>query len=195
MEKITPVSFKLTSMPGSPILFNRRSFMIDLQRDPSLKKQKGEEDFAHQLRIYKLKCEYNSAGNIIIPSAHVKKAMSYSQGQNCHPIQPKGATKRTATLSKVLAAVFVDDITTKYTEADLDHFDSMVCIQNGMKKSSVMNIRPMLRTWEADLTMTIASDLVGREEILDMLEWCGTFCGLGDWRPERGGNYGRFTVK
>jgi hypothetical protein len=169
--------------------------MIDIERDPSLTKQKGEDGYSHQMRIYKLKCEYNLAGNIIISAAHIKKAMSYSQGQNCHPIRPKGVSKRNATLSRILPAVFVDDVVTKYTEADLGHFDSMVCISTGMKKSSVVNVRPQLSKWEAELTMTIASDLIGREEILDMLQWCGTFCGLGDWRPERGGNFGRFDVK
>jgi len=195
MEKLTQMSFHLKNMIDSPILFNRRSFMLDVMRDPSLKKQKGEEDYAHQMRIFKKKAEYDSKGNVMILASHFKKAFSYSQAQTCHPIAPKGATKRTANLSKILPALFIEDIKTDYTEKDLKNFDALCCIQNGMKKSSVLSIRPMLENWEGVLNMTTCSDVIGREEIFDMLTWVGLYCGIGDWRPERGGKYGRFIVE
>jgi hypothetical protein len=186
-------TFKLTSMKDSPILFNRRSFMLDLLRDSSLKKSKNEEDLAHQMRIFKLKCEYNLDKNVIIPAQHIKKAMGYSQMLTCHPLAPKGATKRNATLSKLLPAIIAMDIDLGVKADDLQHFDAYVCI--GMKKSSVLSVRPMLNQWQGNLTLMVATDLIDREILLDMLEWCGLFCGVGDWRPERGGKYGRFMVE
>jgi hypothetical protein len=169
--------------------------MLDVIRDPGLKKQKGEEDYAHQTRIFKKKAEYDDQGHVLILATHFKKAFGYSQAQTCHPIAPRGSTKRTANLSKVLPALFVEDIVTDYTEKDLVNYDALCCIQNGMKKSSVLSIRPMLKEWEGTLKMTTCSDVIGREEILDMLTWVGLYCGIGDWRPERGGKFGRFTAE
>lgn len=194
MEKLTQMSFKLKSLIDSPILFNRRSFMIDIMKDPSLKKQKGEDDYTHQLRIFKKKAEYDLDGHILILGGHFKKAFQYSQGQNCHPIAPKGVSKRNANLNKLLPALFIEDIKTNYTADDLVSFDQLVCIQNGMKKSSVLSCRPMLKKWEGTLNITSCSDLIGPEEVIDMLQWCGILCGIGDWRPERGGKFGRFEV-
>ena len=49
--------------------------------------------------------------------------------------------------------------------------------------------------WEAILTITFNEGLVSLDQVFQMIYAGGYGTGIGDWRPERGGNYGRFTLK
>lgn len=193
--KMTEMTFHLTSAPDSPILFNRRSFMLDIERDPSLERQSGETPYEHQLRVHLLKADYSDDGHILILGTHFRKAIQYSQKRDHCPIPPKGVKKRGANIMSLLPALWIDDIKTEYTKTDLTHFDTICCSNNKGQKNSIPSVRPQLINWQVDLKITSATPLVDRGMLLEVLEWCGLFCGIGDYRPERGGKFGRFDVK
>ena len=129
------LQFQLKNFQDSPILFNRRRFMIELEHDQSLSKQKGESAYQHQMRIFKKKAEFSPDGKVIITGNYFKKAFSYSQRQTCCPIKPAGTSKKNGTLTQALSALFIDDIKTNYTEADLQPYEDICCIAKGMNKS------------------------------------------------------------
>jgi len=55
--------------------------------------------------------------------------------------------------------------------------------------------RPEFKQWKATLTISYNKAIVSLDQVMTMVEAAGYGVGIGDWRPERGGNYGRFTLK
>lgn len=55
--------------------------------------------------------------------------------------------------------------------------------------------RGEFRNWSADLAVSYNADgLYTLEQIVNVINAGGFLCGVGEWRPERDGNFGRFHV-
>jgi len=61
-------------------------------------------------------------------------------------------------------------------------------------KGRIMRHRPKLPTWAATFTIEIADDMLPVEVVHQLLEEGGRGIGIGDFRPEKGGPFGRFRV-
>lgn len=48
--------------------------------------------------------------------------------------------------------------------------------------------------WEIDLTIRIIADTASPIEILELLQLGGEMVGVGDWRPQKRGEFGRFEI-
>jgi len=48
--------------------------------------------------------------------------------------------------------------------------------------------------WEADLPVRFDSDLLSESQILNLLARAGEQVGIGNWRPEKKGNFGRWEI-
>lgn len=66
-------------------------------------------------------------------------------------------------------------------------------VRVGMGTADV-RYRPEYLNWSATLNIEFNEGLVSREQIVQMIAAAGYGCGIGDWRPERGGDYGRFEL-
>lgn len=60
--------------------------------------------------------------------------------------------------------------------------------------SADLRFRPEHAKWAIDLRMTYDADLLGPETIFNLIERAGFGVGLGEWRPEKGGQWGTFRV-
>lgn len=60
-----------------------------------------------------------------------------------------------------------------------------------VKTSTVMRTRPIFHEWKLDVTVKYLPNMVNESQVLDSLEYAGTYVGLSDNRPK----YGRFTVE
>lgn len=54
---------------------------------------------------------------------------------------------------------------------------------------------PCIQKWEGELTVHVLDDLITKEVFERHLKQAGNFIGIGRFRPERNGFYGRFIVK
>ena len=66
----------------------------------------------------------------------------------------------------------------------------------GMSKVADIRYRPEFRNWEIPLRMTY--NLNGKyslEQLLNCVVTGGFVCGIGEWRPERDGQSGMYTLK
>jgi hypothetical protein len=61
-------------------------------------------------------------------------------------------------------------------------------------KGRIMRHRPRLDAWQATFTLEVNDDLLPVEVIHQLLTEGGTGIGVGDFRPERGGPFGRFQI-
>lgn len=63
------------------------------------------------------------------------------------------------------------------------------------KCGAVIRCRPELQDWACKLPLEIEDDFITPSMVLELLTLSGRIIGVGDWRPERKGPYGRFTVE
>ncbi len=61
-------------------------------------------------------------------------------------------------------------------------------------KGRVMRHRPRWDTWTAEFSLEIDEDVLPVDLVHQLLEEGGRRIGIGDYRPERGGPFGRFEV-
>lgn len=59
----------------------------------------------------------------------------------------------------------------------------------------LMRYRPRLSDWSLEVVIDFFENMIEAGQIVAAAENAGTFIGLGDYRPARGGPFGRFTVE
>lgn len=134
-----------------------------------------------------LKCLYTDKdGNICQPAIHLEKAMC----DGAKKIKMKGNGK--ATYSKIFGSmVFVTPLLVIHQLQEYEVFKNMVVVP--ATKGRIMRYRPMLTNWR--LKFVINSEPEIPADVLEQsLTFAGKYCGLGDFRPQKGGKYGKFNV-
>lgn len=63
------------------------------------------------------------------------------------------------------------------------------------RKTTSIAYRACYESWEADLSISFQENVVTAEQILNILELAGFAVGVGAWRPQCKGQFGRFEVK
>lgn len=106
----------------------------------------------------------------------------------------------------VTGAGFVDGITKvsargafhvvgEYTELETPHppvmREDMVRVGMG---SADLRYRPMFEEWATTLTIELNTSAMSIEQMINLFNVGGFAAGVGDWRPEKNGPHGRFTV-
>jgi len=63
-------------------------------------------------------------------------------------------------------------------------------------QATVMRTRPIFSEgWSIEGELQFNPEFVNRDRVIHWLELAGNAVGLGDWRPSKGGPYGRFEVE
>lgn len=188
---IEEMTFRIKSV--SPILFNRRSLMLEMEMDPSLliKTKPKEGKLEYQMRIWQKRAYVNAEGKIFIPATYFSAGFRESQKSTRCAILPEGAKK--GSLLNYLSSVQPETITTDFTVDDLHPYADIVVLTTGFKKTSMPCVRPQL-SYEVDLKVISASELVTIKQVRPMLEYVGSFLGIGDYTPRCSGRFGRFEV-
>tara|TARA_R110000803_G_scaffold200845_1_gene265449 strand:+ start:451 stop:969 length:519 start_codon:yes stop_codon:yes gene_type:complete len=60
--------------------------------------------------------------------------------------------------------------------------------------STDLRYRPEFKTWAIELTLQYDGEALTPENILNIFQRAGFGVGLGEWRPEKAGEYGRFAI-
>lgn len=59
----------------------------------------------------------------------------------------------------------------------------------------VMAYRPMFKDWSLTFDLQFDEAILDENEIMQSFENAGKFVGIGGFRPEKGGTFGRFTIE
>ncbi|MCP4101198.1 MAG: hypothetical protein GY750_07210 [Lentisphaerae bacterium] len=54
--------------------------------------------------------------------------------------------------------------------------------------------RPMFDNWAVKMVIQIDSDLLTEQDVVNLINRAGFSVGVGEWRPEKGGEFGRFEL-
>ncbi len=63
-----------------------------------------------------------------------------------------------------------------------------------VSRARIMRYRPSFFPWAIEVSIIFDTEIIERQQILDAAINAGRFVGLGDFRPEKKGPFGRFNV-
>lgn len=61
-------------------------------------------------------------------------------------------------------------------------------------RSTDLRYRPEFREWKAVLDVTYAKSAISQASVLSLIDAGGTFVGVGEWRPEKHGEFGTYVI-
>lgn len=158
-----------------PLIFNNPDAINNLPSGRNIDRASEEyQEQSFQCSLYK-----NKKG-LYQPSEHFERSMELAGNQ----ITFKGKQK----YGKVLkGGIIVEPTQILHPKKSKPvHFRKWVVI-NGCR---VLKTRGMLPEWELEFQIRVINDAINFDSLKEILEYAGTYQGIGDWRPK----YGRFTV-
>ena len=175
----------LKLISASPMTQSRK------HNEPKLDK---ELDNAWDERNWKRKAHVNKDGRVLIPGFAIKCAVVAAAKYSGDQIPGKG--KSTWTKKFQCGLIIPDDAITNRTEKDLQKI-VINANADGIRGSGKRVERrfPQLVSWEAEISMIIGDEILTKDVLLTYFKQAGQFIGVGQYRPENGGNNGRFTVE
>ncbi len=134
-----------------------------------------------------LKKLYIDADQVIYqPNTHIERLL-IEAGKK---LKMKGAGK--ATYSKVMGSMI--SVTPDAIPHQIPKYEihkSLVVIPS--TKGRIARYRPMFKEWKLSFSVEAEEEISG-QVIKEALEIGGKYSGLGDWRPEKKGKFGKFQV-
>jgi len=125
-------------------------------------------------------------GNIYQPATHIERAL-IEAGKK---IRVKGKGK--ATYSKLFGSMItVPELDIPHKIPEYEILKALVVIPS--TKGRVMRYRPIFKKWKLEFNIDI-EDEIDPNAVKEALEIAGKYVGIGDWRPEKKGKYGKFQV-
>jgi len=163
----------------SPLLMHR--FPMTGADEPS-KKRTGVPDWQAEAEIALYKDE---EGIIYEPASHLEASIQNAAKSF------KITGRRGATYGKLVGAtveVHPDAIPHKITKYVID--SRPVVIQ----RARIIRYRPRFDEWELDFTLRLLDEQLKVDVVKEILDQAGLYVGIGDYRPQRGGKFGKFMV-
>lgn len=120
------------------------------------------------------------------PATHLDRAL-IEAGKK---IRVKGQGK--ATYSKLFGSMIsVEEFEIVHKKQTYEIYKALVVIPS--TKGRVMRYRPLFKDWALEFHINFEEEIPA-EVIKEALEIAGKYVGIGDWRPEKKGKFGKFQV-
>jgi len=149
---------------------------------------------AYEKRTWRERCHVNADGNLFIPPMafmnSVKAAAKY--------LNRKIPGQRNATYTKHFeAGILVTDALVLPIKKDAMQGEWLFVPSDGRRGggSRVEKCFPLVPSWQGEVSFYILDDLIHREIFEEVLVTAGQLVGVGRFRPQNMGYYGRFRVK
>jgi len=173
--------FKVTIQGTSPLLMNKPSMLIgDISKDKKPFEDNPEEQAKAKLYV-------NSKGKLYQPSTHIYGSLVEAGKQK------KVVGKGKSTYSKIVGyAVEINPFEIEHKKQDWEIF-SILAVNPNTRGRNLLH-RPMLKEWELDFEVIFDETQIQPQIMKELFDIAGKIAGLGDWRPQKKGPYGRFQV-
>lgn len=169
----------------SPLLINRFKEEAEVKQAVT---KKGKKDYGTPREQATATAYQDKDGRLWIPSAWVKGAIQTIASDYKLPSSRKSVKSVSggAIIPTTEKLYFLEKHTVKNIEID----SRPVVIQ----RSRIMRHRARLEDWSVECFLEIESDIIPPDEVHQILNDAGRRAGMGDFRPARGGPFGRFSV-
>jgi hypothetical protein len=159
----------------------------------------NEKELAYEKRTYSEKLHFADTGELFVPAMMAKKSLDAAVKRTGEKVRGRGNT----TYGKFFEGGCIPDGNFPLTwmgEPILKNNvkgEKLFVPSDGIAGSGkrVTKYFPLIPEWEVTGTFAILDNLIDPDTFKRMLKHAGTFIGLGRWRPQKGGLYGRFVVK
>lgn len=171
-------TINLTIKGITPLLYNR---FRDVEIEGRSKKRTGspiEADVRDKL--------YLLDNKPYIPSVYFWSSLVEAGKQ--FKITGKGKS----TYSKIIASTV--EITPEAIMNDHPWEIFRIAAVNPMTKGRMMTSRPRMEKWGCEFSIILNDDSIDEITIKEILEYAGKYVGIGDWRPQTKGVFGKYTV-
>jgi len=173
----------------SPLLFGRQ---IDSEDHP--KKAKETHD-AYEKRTWRERCHYTKDGTLYVPAFALKRMLENTAKYKGDKIKGQGQKTWTA---KFRAGLQVEnDMLLKSSPKVEDVPGMWKSVPSDGKSGGAKRVKrcfPIVQEWEGEVRILLLDPFIQRDVVEEYLRQAGVVNGLGTWRPQNGGNYGRFNV-
>lgn len=127
-------------------------------------------------------------GNFFIPSEHFKQ--SFVKGGSFVKAKVGNASRSMKNIVAGMWSVSPEQIPFR----KFDVVDTRSAVNNNVKARIIVH-RPKWETWKCNFILTVDDDgLLTQPMIESVMDYAGRFLGVGSYRPEHTGEYGRFKV-
>lgn len=188
--------FRVKIVGTSPILLNPATPELLAQLEGAVKQSKGARLTNEQKSQKILDYFENEFGGLGLPSRYITANLVHSGKR----VQYSGMTKMTDAKKATLAFSLID----VHMPADrFFRFDPCSAPQLQVDKGvnpnggeAVVIARPRIDEWGFEFEGTVHDDSTcSPEKLQEWLHYAGTAYGYGDWRPQKGGEYGMFSAQ
>ena len=172
--------YDVTIQGITPLLMNRPSALIgDISKERVQTEKTPEQQASNKL--------YENDGKLYQPSTHIKGALV--DAGKAQKVVGKGK----ATYSKIVGyAVEIEPYEIVHKKQKWI-VNSVLAVNPSTKGRNLLH-RPMLKDWELDFQVVFDEEQIPASILKEVFERAGRFSGLGDWRPNKKGTFGKFQV-
>lgn len=159
-----------------------------------VKRLERETPDVYETRTWRNKCHTLPNGHIYIPPMSFKMALDTAAKMLGRQIPGKG--KSTYTKFFLSGVLVMEPIELPLTKEEVE-MDRIYANSDGIRGSGkrVWRFFPRIDNWKADVPFVILADEITTDVFEEHLRQAGSFVGIGRFRPQSGGYYGRFAVK
>lgn len=137
-------------------------------------------------------CYRREDGSVYLPGTAIARMLREAGGAH----KQRGSRKSLKFIIPAAVIVLDDQIILKNANGEpLRNFEvDSRPVTIPATKGRIMRHRPRFNTWGAEVSLEIDPSMIASDMVLQLLTEGGTRIGVGDFRPERGGPFGRFSV-
>jgi hypothetical protein len=170
----------------SPLIMHRwdekaKKMMLDKQMKKTVKKEAKNPQEQYEASIY-----WIGEGKLGFPADAFKKAMV------------RGAKQLDLVMTDMRTGFFVHGEYSENEDRELIPINGSVSMREDMVRisggTSDIRYRGQVLNWSATLNISYNAKVVSYDQIVNMIEAAGYGVGVGEWRPQKDGTFGRFQV-
>lgn len=188
-------SLTLTLIGASPMLLHSDRGANPIAPDTvahkvlTSKRKKTDEDHIEIAHSEYMMGFYQNSGPIAIPSMNIKSTLVEGAKLN-----------KLGTAFNRCVLILTDSVAVEHSgPGDREKmWNSPSCVDCRSVKvgqARLMRYRPRLNDWRMTVEIVFDEKMVERAQIVAAAENAGRYIGIGDYRPAKGGPFGRFTVE
>lgn len=174
-KKIVEVEVKGTT----PLLMNR---FLDKSIDTKSKRRTGSQpelEIEDKLYLYD--------GRPHIPAVYFKNAITEASKQFKITGKGKSTFSKLAGSTVEVGPEFIPILPGKYEAF-------RISAVNPMTKGRMMVTRPRFNDWRAKFQIILNDEGLPLETMNEIIQHAGNYVGVGDWRPDKKGMFGKFMI-
>ena len=187
IKKIEPDIVRCAILGASPMIMHRFAFkawqellLPAAKKNAAAKAENLKHDPLNEFR----ECCYRNRSEEE-PTAIHYPAGAFSKALAAAALDLPGATK-----AQILRLVGV--VSTQINIYGTPTLGMDMVRSSDMARTPDVRTRAYLPEWCCTVDISYIKSLIGKEQIINLLDAAGLIVGIGDYRPQKGGQYGRF---